>query len=394
MGDTTLVVVANTRFPSRRAQALQVAETSAAFQRAGAATTLFVADRTAHVELGPDADPFAWYGIHADARPRLVRVPCVDWIERVPRVLQYVPARLQELTFARNAARRILSEFPGALVISRELECARHLVRGGSATTFLEVHRVPGGRTRRRWLLEAASRVRGIIAISEGVRADLLELGLATDHLLVEHDGFAAERFGNLPSRIDARCSLGLPADAPLVVYTGGLLAWKGVDVLVEAARRLPSAYFVVAGGLDADVARIRVLAGGLQNVRIDGFQSPEKIPTYLAAGDVGVVPNRSLPAISAKYTSPLKVFESMAAGLPLVASDVPSLAAILRRDLDAVLVTPDDPVSLARGIESLLGDAGLRARMSLNLLARAGEHTWAARARRVLAWMRARTDS
>jgi len=391
MGETTLVVVANTRFPSRRAQALQVAETSAAFQRAGAATTLFVADRTAHVELPPDADPFAWYGIQGAARPDLVRIPCVDWIERVPRVLQYVPARLQELTFARNAARRIRRDSPGAIVISRELECARHLVRGGSTTTFLEIHRVPGGRTRRRWLLEAAARVRGIIAISDGVRADLGDLGIAADRIVVEHDGFAPDRFANRASRADARRTLGLPADAPLVVYTGGLLAWKGVDVLVEAARLVPSAYFVVAGGLDADVARIRALAGGLQNVRIDGFQPPERVPTYLAAGDIGVVPNRSQPAISSKYTSPLKVFESMAAGLPLVASDVPSLASILRRDVDAVLVAPDDPAALAAGIERALGDPALRGRMSASLLARAAEHTWDARAGRLLAWMRAR---
>jgi len=392
MGETTLVVVANTRFPSHRAQALQVAETSAAFQRAGVATTLFVADRVAHVDLGAHADPFAWYGIREHARPKLVRVPCVDWIERVPRVLQYVPARLQELTFARNAARRILRESPSAIVISRELECARHLVRGGSTTTFLEIHRVPGGRTRRRWLFDAANRVRGIIAISEGVRADLLDLGIAAGGIVVEHDGFAPERFADRHSRADARRSLGLPVEAPLVVYTGGLLAWKGVDVLIEAARLVPSAYFVVAGGLDADVARIRALAGGLQNVRIDGFQPPDKIPTYLEAGDVGVVPNRSQPAISSKYTSPLKVFESMAAGLPLVASDVPSLASILRRDLDAVLVAPDDPAALARGIERVLGDAELRARMSASLRARAGEHTWDARAERVLAWMRARS--
>jgi len=392
MGETTLVVVANTRFPSHRAQALQVAETSAAFQRAGVATTLFVADRVAHVDLGAHADPFAWYGIREHARPKLVRVPCVDWIERVPRVLQYVPARLQELTFARNAARRILRESPSAIVISRELECARHLVRGGSTTTFLEIHRVPGGRTRRRWLFDAATRVRGIIAISEGVRADLLDLGIAAGGIVVEHDGFAPERFADRHSRADARRSLGLPVEAPLVVYTGGLLAWKGVDVLIEAARLVPSAYFVVAGGLDADVARIRALAGGLQNVRIDGFQPPDKIPTYLEAGDVGVVPNRSQPAISSKYTSPLKVFESMAAGLPLVASDVPSLASILRRDLDAVLVAPDDPAALARGIERVLGDAELRARMSASLRARAGEHTWDARAERVLAWMRARS--
>jgi glycosyltransferase involved in cell wall biosynthesis len=386
-----LVLVANTRFPSRRAQGLQVAQVSAAFARAGIRTTMLVADRRAHVRLPDGADVFAWYGVPPGPRPTVVPIASVDWIERVPRVLQYVPARLQELTFARNAARHVLTREPGAFVLAREVECALHLVRRQHARTFLEVHRVPGGRTRRKWLQEAARGVRGIVAISGGVRDDLVELGVARDAIVVEHDGFEPARFEGLPGRAQARGELDLPADARIVVYTGGLLTWKGVDVLVDAARAMPGAYFVIAGGLEADVAKLRAHAGGLANVRIDGFQAPERIALYLAAGDVGVVPNRSQPAISAKYTSPLKVFESLGAGLPLVASDLPSLREILRADQDAVFVAPDDARALAAGIERLLADPALCARMSANLRARAPEHTWAARADRLIAWMSAR---
>ncbi len=387
-----LVLVANTRFPSRRAQGLQVAHVSGAFARAGTRTTLLVANRRAHVDLPAGTDAFDWYGVPSGSRPAVERIACVDWIERVPRVLQYVPARLQELTFARNAARYVLTHAPKACVISREVECALRLVRGAHPRTFMEMHRVPGGRTRRRWLLEAARGVRGIVAISGGVREDLIALGIAADSITVEHDGFEPTRFLNLPSRAAARQVLSLPAEAPLAVYTGGLLAWKGVDVLVDAARLMPNTYFVVAGGLDADVAKLRAHAGGLTNLRIDGVQAPERVAHYLAAGDVGVVPNRAQPAISAKYTSPLKVFESMAAGLPLVASDLPSLREILTPDRDAVFVAPDDAHSLAVGIGRVLGDATLRATLAVNLRARAAQHTWDARAKRLDAWMSART--
>ncbi|MCY2958615.1 MAG: glycosyltransferase family 4 protein [Planctomycetota bacterium] len=391
MSVTALALVANTRFPSRRAQGLQVAQVSAAFARAGTSTTLLVADRRSQVDLPDGADAFAWYGVPPGPRPTVERIACVDWIERVPRVLQYVPARLQELSFARNAARHVLERSAAAFVLSREVECALRLVRAGHARTFLEIHRVPGGRTRRRWLLEAARGARGIVAISGGVREDLCALGVVADSIVVEHDGFESARFALQPSRAEARRSLGLPSDASIVVYTGGLLAWKGVDLLVDAARFLPSAYFVVAGGLDADVARLRAHAGGLSNLRIDGFQAPERVPLYLAAADVGAVPNRSQPAISARYTSPLKVFESMAAGLPLVASDLPSLREILRPDADAVFVAPDDARALADGIGRLLADSALRSRLATNLRARAPEHTWDARARRILAWMESR---
>jgi glycosyltransferase involved in cell wall biosynthesis len=206
----------------------------------------------------------------------------------------------------------------------------------------------------------------------------------------VEHDGLEAARFPppSPEARAAARLRLGIPAEARAVVYTGGLLPWKGVDLLVEAARTCPEYLFVVAGGMQADVERLRARAGGLANVRIDGFQPPGRVADYLLAGDVGAVPNRSAPAISARHTSPLKVFEAMASGLPLVASDLPSMREVLEPELDAVLVAPDDAAALAAGLRRLMEDDGLRARLRDRSLARAPAHTWDARARRLLAWM------
>jgi len=347
-----LVLVANARMPSERAQSLQVAQCAAAYERAGAPTTLLYARRRRAPRLPPGADLWDYYGVRGGKRPVARAVPCVDWIDRVPRVLQYAPARLQEQSFARNAARIVGREFGGARVLSREVECALALVRSGREDVFLEIHRVPGGRLRRGWLSESARSVRGILAISAGVRDDLVALGVDAGRIRVEHDGFEPSRFESLPTKSVAREALQLPRDVPIAVYTGGLLEWKGVEVLVDAARALPSVYFVIAGGMEADVRRLRARAGGLANVRIDGFQAPSRVPLYLAAGDLAVVPNRSKPAISARHTSPLKIFEAMGAGIPLVASDLPSLREILVDGENALLVAPDDPAALAAGVE------------------------------------------
>jgi len=385
-----LVLVANARMPSERAQSLQVAQCAAAYQRAGAPTTLLCAARRRKTALAEGISLWDFYGVPAGDRPQVREIPCVDWIDRVPRALQYAPARLQEQTFARNAARVVAGDFAGARVLSREVEAALPLLRRGREDVFLEIHRVPGGRLRRRWLIEAGRRARGILAISGGVRADLVELGIAAEKIRVEHDGFEPARFAALPSRKEARATLGLPQEVPLAVYAGGLLEWKGVDLLVDAARALPGVYFAIAGGMAADVRRLRGRAGGLANVRIDGFQPPARVPLYLAAADLAVVPNRSTSAISARHTSPFKIFEAMAAGLPMVASDLPSLRELLEHEREAVLVPPDDAGALARGIERLAGDAALRARFASRLRSRAAEHTWDARAVRVLDWMEA----
>ncbi|MBK7642026.1 MAG: glycosyltransferase family 4 protein [Planctomycetes bacterium] len=386
-----LVLVANARMPSPRAQSLQVAQAAGAFARADVATTLLYPLRTSATQLPPGTDLWDYYGLPKGKRPSAEALRCIDWIDRVPRALQYVPARLQESSFSKSAALRVLGGHKDAVVLSREAECALLLVQKKRARVFLELHRVPGGRLRRRWTLGACKGAAGVIAISGGVREDLVALGVDESKITVEHDGFELSRFSGLPSKSAAREELKLPAEVPLVVYTGGLLEWKGVDVLVDAARELPDVYFVIAGGMTKDVARLRTHAGGLANLRIEGFQPPERVPLYLAAGDIGVVPNRAQPAISARYTSPLKVFEAMAVGLPLVASDLPSLREILHHGEDAWLVKPEDPAALAQGIRTLVADPSLRAQLGRTLAARAGEHSWDARAARIRAWIEAR---
>lgn len=382
-----LLLVANARLPSQRAQSLQVAQVAGAFSRAGWETTLLHARRQDTPPVEDLGKLWDYYGLPGGPRPALRTIPNLDCIDRVPRALQYVPARAQELTFSRNAARVIRAEFPGARVLSRELECARRLVLSGRPGVFLEVHRVPGGRTRRRWLVEASLGLSGVVAISRGVRDDLVQLGLDPDKIRIEHDGFEARRFADLPSRKEARRELGLEAHAQVVVYTGGLLAWKGVDVLVEAARRLPGIQFLIAGGMDADVQALSSRAGDLKNVRFDGFQPPERVACYLVAGDLGVVPNRSEPAISSRYTSPLKIFEARAVGLPLVVSDLPSMRDVLDPE-EAVFVAPDLAEDLAVGIRELLGDEVRRSAMARRMREQAPEHTWDARAERLLEWM------
>ena len=381
------VLIANTKMPAQRAQALQVVQSSAAFARAGLKSTLLVADRK-HVQALPlGTDLWDYYGVPRGPRPTLERVPVLDWIESVPVALQFLPARLEELSFARRGARMLRERFPGALVLARELEVGLLLARSGRGAFLLEQHRVPGGRLRRRWLLEAARGALGVIAISGGVRDDLLELGVEAAKIRVEHDALEPGRFSALPARDEARRRLDLGLSDTVVVYTGGLMAWKGVEVLVEAARRLPALRFVIAGGTADDVQRLRARAAGLAHVRIDGFQAPERVGLYLAAADLGVVPNLSTPALSARYTSPLKVFESFAVGLPLVASDLPSLRELLVHGEDALLVAPDDSAALAQGILQLAGDLELRSKFRARGLARAPQCTWDARARRILDW-------
>jgi glycosyltransferase involved in cell wall biosynthesis len=226
-----------------------------------------------------------------------------------------------------------------------------------------------------------------VIAISAGLRDDLLALGVPPERLLVAPDAVDPARFSALPARQAARAALGLPPHGPIVTYTGHLYPWKGAHTLARAARHLPpDALVCIVGGTPADGAAFRAFLErkGLSGVHLAGYVPPAEVPRWLAAADVLVLPNSGTEAISARYTSPLKLFEYMAAGRPIVASDLPSLREVLADGQNAVLVPPDDAPALAGAIRSLLADPARAARLAAQGRADVAGRTWDARARAI----------
>ncbi|HEU0130580.1 MAG TPA: glycosyltransferase family 4 protein [Mycobacteriales bacterium] len=141
----------------------------------------------------------------------------------------------------------------------------------------------------------------------------------------------------------------------PLPHTGGGGVAWVGLmvpvkrlDVLVAALRSLPGVEATFAGDGPS-----RPAAEG--RIRMPGFVSD--VRPVLAAADVLALP-------SAAENCPLVVLQAMAAGLPIVASRVGGVPELVADGETGLLVPPGDPVALAAALRSLLGDAGLRARM------------------------------
>jgi glycosyltransferase involved in cell wall biosynthesis len=170
--------------------------------------------------------------------------------------------------------------------------------------------------------------------------------------------------------------------------YAGHLYPWKGVDTLVRAIALLPAARAVIVGGhpKEADLARVTSLASALgiaSRVELTGLVPPTDVAARLAAASILVLPN-SASAISNRYTSPLKLFEYLAMGRPIVASDLPAIREILTDGETALLVPPDDPEALARALARLAADPGLAASLAAGAHALAPSFTWTARAERL----------
>lgn len=185
-------------------------------------------------------------------------------------------------------------------------------------------------------------------------------------------------------SRAEARAAVGENSAGALVVYTGHLYAWKGVNVLAAAAESL-DATVVFVGGTDEDSARFRARWGRVPNIRILGNRPHHEALLWQKAADVLVLPNTAEENISAAYTSPMKLFEYLASGTPVVASDLPSVREIADASR-AILVTPDSPESLRDGIRrALAGEGESRARAGRTWVE---DHTWHKRAERIVRFL------
>jgi glycosyltransferase involved in cell wall biosynthesis len=178
------------------------------------------------------------------------------------------------------------------------------------------------------------------------------------------------------------------------VLYCGSLKEWKGVDTLVYAMQSLhPWVLTIVGPGTDQDLARLKALAlalGVRERVRILPPVSPSEVWGLYGRARVGVIPLPSGASVEARsFTSPLKLFEMLAAGLPIVASRLPSLTEYIENDREALLVDPDDPRFLAFGIRRILTEETLSARLSEAARRRAAAFTWDERGRRLVEFAR-----
>jgi len=194
--------------------------------------------------------------------------------------------------------------------------------------------------------------------------------GVPLERTVYVPNGIDRSRFANLdPDRGEAlRQRYGLQGKAT-VLYLGTLnLASHPLELLLKAfallIQQLPTAHLVlVGGGEDRQALERRVVEMELEGrVSFTGAILPEQVPPYYALGDVSADP--VYDDAVARARSPLKIFESMACGVPVVAGDVGDRGEILGKGQAGLLVAPGDSLSLAKGLLELLDDANRRADM------------------------------
>jgi len=237
-----------------------------------------------------------------------------------------------------------------------------------------------GGGLHRRLFAHHLARIDGRIALSR--RAHETYAPYVPGECRIIPSGVEPGRF-----RADADPLPPREAGHPTVLFVGRSDRRKGLAVLLKAMplvlAQLPEARLVVvgAGPGDADARRRAARLGLGGRVTFAGRVSRQLLPRYYAGADV-----YCSPALGGESFG-IVLLEAMAAGAPVVASDIPGYDETIERERDGLLVPPGDPGALAQAVVRVLGDPMLAASLRDAGLRKAAEHAWPRIGARTLAY-------
>ncbi|HEY8439660.1 MAG TPA: glycosyltransferase [Candidatus Limnocylindrales bacterium] len=216
------------------------------------------------------------------------------------------------------------------------------------------------GRLERRWARHAARVVTTNAAYAEEMRT---RLGVPLP--LVVMNCSATYRRADPRPRLFHEV-LGLPLDRPVVLYHGGLFPERGIEQLIEAWPAVPGAELVLMGYgvLEAELPRRIAASGAADRIHLLPAVPPAQLHDWVASADVAAMPIQPT-TLNHQLTTPNKLFEAMAAATPVVASDLPGMAAIVNETGCGVLCDPTRPAAIADAIRAIL-DAPPEARRAM----------------------------
>lgn len=361
--------------PDPRARFIQAVNTCHALAVAGSEVIMFAGIKKGH---SPESI-LDFYGLPGNAGIEIRKLPMLrmEGLFRFSWHGLFYSALLLNLAAMRLKRRR-------AVVFLRHLKLAGFIMgfkKMLKVPMIFEAHEifhlgatVPARRERTRRLEGFVyNEADAIISISGTIPDYLRSEGIFTGDVHVISDGVRKEWF----------CSGGERAGS-YICYAGSLYLWKGVDVLIKAMRYLPGERLVVVGGgsrLD-ELKRLASVESVSDRVSFTGAVPHEAVRGYLLGAKVAVLPN-VLDGPS-RFSSPLKLFEYMACGVPVVASDIPAFTEIISHKKNALLFEPGNAGALAGCVRELSENPATASALAAAAGEEAEKYTYEKRAQRI----------
>lgn len=357
-----ITYVTHTRFPTEKAHGHQIAQVCSALAALGHKVTLVYPNVWTQIT----GDPCKYYGV--SSRFNVRRLESIDALQKwwIPGFFAFPIA----MWSYRRQLRKFLKNDTSDLYYCRSWEVLDPIL-AQKMQTILELHTLP--RRGRKKFVEQCNRCEKVVCLTSPMRDEIVRWGVNAERVSVESDGVDTTRFLNLPKMEDAKARWNLPSDRWIIGYVGSLVTRetfeKGVREILQALAILKrgeaKCFGWIVGGPDLWIDRYQkeVQKCGLkdEDVRLEGQISGKKVSGAIVACDVCLYP---APKDAQKYsyfmrdTSPLKLFEYLAAEKPIVCADLPPLRDIVNETM-VTFCKPGDPRSMADAIAWVLAHQG-----------------------------------
>ena len=352
-------------FPSKAANSVHVVRMSEALVKAGHTVTLF-AFAEGVFDLKTDyglAHSFETVTIPRKKTGRIAKV----------------------LSFLRAASVMDTSTFD--LIYVRNVTTALFVKK--SKPIILETHALLGflWKLRVNFLLRQKNVV-AVVAITQALADDFVKVfPLAEGKILVASD------CATTPTNVEPT-----PTGKLTVGYIGHLYEGRGIDIVVGLAESFPDLDFLVVGGEDEHVTTWKQRCTHIPNLSFEGYVPHGKLGEYYTRIDIVLAPYQQVVRVSGnvgdtgRWMSPLKIFEYMSYGKPMLISDLPVLREVLKDGETCLLCEPSDPASWKTQLSRLTEDETFRHRLGKQAYADFLEHyTWDARVKKILNYVEER---
>ncbi len=355
--------------PSRTANSIQVVKMCYALAKNGNNVTLLAPNST-NKEIGIKCI-YSYYGVNRIFKIKLL--PFIAFIGSglLYHILSYFYVKLlnPDLIYSRSIG--ILYKF--------------HKLK---IPIVYEAHHPPNAMSRQRInKLIKTGYLKNIVVISNELRNIFIrEMAGIEEYIIVAHDG--AELHDN---RQIISNNINIDKSKTSVIYVGHLYQGRGVNIIIELAKRCKWAEFTLVGGNEKEIKYWSSKISGLDNINLLGYIEPSKTHSIRLSADILIAPYQNDVLIgtgvnTAKYMSPLKVFEYMSARKPIVLSDLPVLKEIITHGENGWICDPDNINEWVSALEKLRVDKELSEYIAQNAYDDfKKKYTWDERAKFIL---------
>lgn len=372
--------ITSAQIPSSWAHSIQVMKMAQAFQKLGHDTELIYANNILSRLTFADAqDIWDFYNITNTFKLKKLPLQLLIKFEK--------KFAMSKFSFGYLAV-KLAKKYKSELIYARHLT-APYWSTKMQLPTIVETHSDPDRSIQKTYLYKAAKNkyFKALVTISDLLASRYIKFGVPENKIIVEQDGVDLSTFQHLnETKMKSLQNSLKPNNQPLALYAGHLYDYKGIPIILKTAKLIPQVTFVLVGGWQADIKRIKNLINkeSIKNVILTGAIKNKDIPLYLNIADVLLLPY-SANHFQAKTTSPLKLFEYMASGKPIIATRLTNIKKVLVNNKNAILISPDNAPELASSIKKLIENKELSCQLSQQALVDVKKYEWEKRAKRIL---------